>query len=171
MASRFTWPAGCQVPRIVEVAIRIQQERGEYAGGAIPEPIALDCVPGRISAGDWAQIDGLSSYSGGAWYRKTVDLAVPRAGESVWLDLGSVAGSIEVRVNGKQAGVKLAPPWKIDLTPLARAGKNRIEVLVYNTLANHYQTIPTRYRGSPVSGLLGPVSMQLWPTNNVQFAL
>jgi hypothetical protein len=37
------------------------------------------------------------------------------------------------------------------------AGATRVEVLVYNTLANHYLTIPTRYRGSPVSGLLGPV--------------
>jgi hypothetical protein len=42
-----------------------------------------------------------------------------------------------------------------------RRGQNRIEVLVYNTLANHYQTIPTRYRGSALSGLLGPVSLEV----------
>ena len=38
-------------------------------------------------------------------------------------------------------------------------GENTIEVLVYNTLANHFQTIPSRYRGSPESGLLGPVRL------------
>jgi hypothetical protein len=29
------------------------------------------------------------------------------------------------------------------------------------TLANHYSTIPTRYRGQPTSGLLGPVALHL----------
>jgi hypothetical protein len=33
--------------------------------------------------------------------------------------------------------------------------------LVFNTLANHYQTIPTRYRGSTKSGLLGPVRLYI----------
>ncbi|MCF7675821.1 MAG: hypothetical protein K9N23_06055 [Akkermansiaceae bacterium] len=32
-----------------------------------------------------------------------------------------------------------------------------------NTLANHYVTIPTHYRGSTVSGLLGPTSLRLTP--------
>ena len=38
-------------------------------------------------------------------------------------------------------------------------GENTLEVLVYNTLANHYQTIPSRYRGNPASGLIGPVRL------------
>jgi hypothetical protein len=33
--------------------------------------------------------------------------------------------------------------------------------LVYNTLANHYLTIPTKYRGGSLkSGLLGPVKLE-----------
>ncbi|MHC4199257.1 MAG: hypothetical protein ACYSU0_04640, partial [Planctomycetota bacterium] len=40
-----------------------------------------------------------------------------------------------------------------------KTGENTLEVLVYNTLANHYQTIPSRYRGKPLSGLLGPVRL------------
>jgi hypothetical protein len=47
----------------------------------------------------------------------------------------------------------------MEVTKLVRKGVNRIEVLVYNTLANHYQTIPSRYSGDPVSGLLGPVKL------------
>jgi hypothetical protein len=66
-----------------------------------------------------------------------------------------------VRVNGKLAGVRVAPPWTIDISELVKAGDNRIEVLVCNTLANHYCTVPTNYRGSPVSGLLGPVRIIL----------
>jgi hypothetical protein len=145
----------------VKVAVRIEQERGCYSGAALSEPIALDCAPGRIALGDWSEIDGLASYSGGAWYRTTATLTPRSAGARVTLDLENVAASAEVRVNGKAAGIRLAPPWKVDISKLVRPGENRIEVLVYNTLANHYSTIPTRYRGSPVSGLLGPVSIEV----------
>ena len=44
----------------------------------------------------------------------------------------------------------------------SKSGENKIEILVYNTLANHYLTIPTKYRGSSFeSGLLGPVNLEL----------
>ena len=145
-------PSAAPVP----VLLRIEQERGCYGGAAIPEPIKLDCAPGRIVPGDWAKIDGLASYSGGAWYRKT--LTIPAAKEVV-LDLGDVVSSADVRVNGKPAGIRVSPPWKFDITKLVKPGENRIEVLVCNTLANHYLTVPTGYRGQPTSGLLGPVTV------------
>ena len=37
-----------------------------------------------------------------------------------------------------------------------------IEVLVYSTLSNHYQTIPTPYKGDPVAGLIGPVNISIY---------
>ena len=100
----------------------------------------------------------LETYSGGAWYRKTVTLP---AAQSVVLDLGRVAASAEVRVNGQLAGIKVAPPWRLDITKHMKPGENRIEVLVCNTLANHYVTIPTHYRGDTTSGLLGPVRVEV----------
>jgi len=144
----------------VKVAIRIEQDRGCYGGAALAEPIGLDCGPGTIALGDWSQIDGLAAYSGGAWYRRTVSLSPARASGQVLLDLGGVAASAEVRINGRPAGIKVAPPWTLDVSRLVRPGENRVEVLVYNTLANHYTTVPTRYGGSPVSGLLGPVRIK-----------
>jgi hypothetical protein len=145
----------------VKVALRIEQERGSYAGAALAEPILLDCGPGRIALGDWSQIDGLASYSGGAWYRKTIRIP---AAKGVVLDLGNVVSTAEVRVNGRPAGTKVAPPWTVDISELVKSGENQIEVLVYNTLANHYSTIPTRYRGQPTSGLLGPVVLRIAQT-------
>jgi hypothetical protein len=145
----------------VTVAIRVAQERGHSGGAAIPDPIRLECRPGTFAAGDWSQNDGLASYSGGAWYRRSVTLTAEQAQGRVVLDLGRVVASAEVHVNGRTAGVKVAPPWTLDVSTHVRPGENRIEVLVYNTLANHYSTIPTRYRGSPVSGLLGPVRLRL----------
>ena len=76
------------------------------------------------------------------------------------LDLGSVVATADVRVNGKRAGIRVAPPWRIDISDCVKLGENTLEVLVYNTLANHYQTIPSRYRGSPLSGLMGPVTLE-----------
>ena len=143
--------------------LRCRQERGCYGGAAIPEPIRLDCGPGKIALGDWSQIDGLLSYSGGAWYRKTV--TIPSAARVV-LDLGGVAASAEVRVNGNPGGVRVSPPWRFDITKLVKPGENRIEVLVCNTLANHYSTVPTHYRGNLVSGLLGPVTLEVTATRS-----
>ena len=145
----------------VSVAIRIEQNRGCYGGAALPEPIALVCGVGRMAAGDWSRNDGLASYSGGARYRKTFALTQQQAKGSVVLDLGQVVSSVEVRVNGKSAGVKVAPPWKFEVSDFVKPGENRLELLVYNALANQYSTIPTGYRGSPVSGLLGPVRLNL----------
>lgn len=144
----------------VNVALRVQQERGWYGGAAIPEPITLDCVPGHILPGDWAKAGVLEHYSGGAWYRKTVSLTTQQATGRVTLDLGRVVATAEVRVNGQTAGILSTPPWAIDISKQVTPGDNRIEILVYNTLANHYGTIPTQYRGDPVSGLLGPVTIQ-----------
>jgi hypothetical protein len=147
----------------VTVAVRVAQERGSYGGAALPDPIRLDCGPGTFPPGDWSDNDGLASYSGGAWYRRTVTLTEEQAQGQVILDLGGVVASAEVRINGQPAGIRVAPPWTVDVSTHVRAGENRIEILVYNTLANHYSTIPTRYRGSPLSGLLGPVSLRLDP--------
>ncbi|MDQ1256082.1 MAG: hypothetical protein QG656_678 [Candidatus Hydrogenedentes bacterium] len=144
----------------VNVAVRVVQERGCYGGAALPSPIELDCGPGQMPAGDWSQMGVLADYSGGVWYRKTVTLTPEQTQGRVTLDLGKVCATAEVRVNGDSAGVKLTPPWTVDISKQVKPGANRIEILVYNTLANHYATIPTRYGGASESGLIGPVSIQ-----------
>jgi hypothetical protein len=142
----------------VTVLIRIGQKRGYYGGAAFIEPIRLDCAVGKISPGDWSEIDGLLSYSGAALYRKTVSIPAAR---KVMLDLGEVVSSSEVRVNGKLAGIRVSPPWTLDITRFVKKGANKIEILVCNTLGNHYTTVPTQYRGRTTSGLLGPVKLKL----------
>ncbi len=145
----------------VVVALRIEQKRGDYGGAALDDYIRLDCGAGELNLGDWAKAGVLETYSGGAWYRRTISLTTEQTRGKVTLDLGSVAASAEVLVNGKPAGVKVAPPWRLDVSSLVEPGENRIEILVCNTLANHYVTIPTHYRGSTVSGLLGPVRLEI----------
>ena len=143
-----------------KVALRIEPLRGYHGGSAVPEPVQLDCGIGVIALGDWSKGSALECYSGGLWYRKMVTLGPSRVGGRVMLDLGSVVASAEVQVNGQSAGVRVAPPWKLDITEFVRVGENRLEILVYNTLTNHYRTVPTRYRGNSQSGLIGPVRLE-----------
>jgi putative transposon-encoded protein len=148
---------------MAQVALRIEQQRGLYGGSTLPEPVKLECGPGLITAGDWSQGSALECYSGGAWYRKTVTLAADQIQGRVLLNLGDVVATAEVRINGRKSGVCVTGPWTVDITDAIKAGDNRIEILVYNTLANHYVTIPTRYRGAIRSGLLGPVQIEVRP--------
>ena len=48
----------------------------------------------------------------------------------VTLDLGKVVATAEVRVNGQMAGIRVAPPWRVDISKQVKPGENRIEVLV-----------------------------------------
>jgi hypothetical protein len=162
-AVRYRLTLGALVPGKALVALRIEPPRGSYGGAAIPEPIGLDCGIGTAALGDWSQGSALECYSGGVWYRKSVNLSPAQLASRTVLDLGEVVATAEVRVNGRTAGIRVAPPWKLDITEHVKAGDNRIEILVYNTLANHYLTVPTKYRGNPKSGLLGPVRLEFVP--------
>ena len=144
-----------------QIVLKVEFQPGYRGMAAIPEYIRQTCGAGTIALGDWSELDGLKAYSGGALYRKTIALAPDDLKSKLEIDLGDLVSSAELSVNGKSAGIRLSPPWKYDITSFAKAGENKIEILIYNTLANNYTTIPTRYRGSIKSGLIGPVSLKV----------
>lgn len=146
--------------RISTVAISIKEPWGNAGGAAIDGPIKQTCGDGLISAGDWTQIEGLSTYSGGAWYRKNIHLE-KNNGDKVYLNLGQVVSTAEVWVNKQKAGLKLTSPWRFDITEYIKEGDNQIEILLYNTAANYYLSVPTMYRGSTKAGLLGTASIEI----------
>jgi len=152
--------ATAPLERAVVVALRVLPEPGLCGASSIEEPVMVETDGrGRLALGDWSKVGILNNYSGGVRYQTTVDLTEDQIRGKVEIDLGRVVATAEVHINGKKAGVRVAPPWKLDVSGLLKSGENSIEVLVYNTLANHYQTIPSLYRGSPVSGLMGPVRL------------
>ena len=133
--------------------------QGVTGGALIEDPIKIITGnKGKISLGDWSKMGILNNYSGGVKY--STNLLIDKINDVEILDLGKVAGTAEIIVNGKKAGVKVAPPWKQDITSFLNKGENLIEIIVYNTLSNHYQTIPSNYKGDPISGLLGPVKLE-----------
>jgi hypothetical protein len=151
------------------VALRVEQLPGFYGGAAIPEPVLFDCANGRIQLGNLNENESLKTFSGGMWYRKTLNLKAEQANSSeIILDLGRVVASAELFLNGKPAGLKLSSPWKFDITGKAKPGENRIEILVYNTLGNHYLTTPSMYIGRTNSGLIGPVRLEFTPITKIR---
>jgi len=149
------------IQEISQVALRLEQKPGCYAGAAFFLPIAFECEEGRMPLGDWCN-HGLKTYSGGVVYTRIVELEERHLAGKVILDLGQVSTTAEVHINGNPAGVKMARPFCFDITGLVKAGENQIQVKVVNTLANHMNSYPTTYiyEGQMVSGLLGPVKLQ-----------
>ena len=150
------------------VALRIRHRPGTYGGAAVPRPIRFECGEGTAPAGHWSEI-GLRSYSGILVYRRSIKLDEEYTARPLVLDLGDVAATAQVRVNGRRAGQIIAPPWEVQIGDLVRDGENTIEIRVANTLANHYETYtPTPYvfEGQTESGLLGPVRIR--PLSNVR---
>jgi len=154
VAPQFYWHPG-------KLAIRVEAEREFRAGDVLPEPVRFECGEGMLPLGDWCA-HGLAVYSGMGEYQKSFEFSGPPAGGKVLLDLGSVAATAEVLVNGISAGVLSAPPWRVEVTELMQPGTNTVTVRVANTLANHYSVgIPSPYAFSHQtrSGLLGPVRL------------
>ena len=164
-----------------EAVVRVAHEPGVYAGAAWTEPIAIETEPATVDVGRWEDL-GFASYSGRGCYRKIVSLPEFASNDRVILDLGSVGVTATVRVNGEPVGTVVTRPFSIDISDEAVPGENEIEVVVANTLANHFAAeTPRRYiRSGPLggsaedklpnarrdethSGLIGPVTLQIEP--------
>jgi hypothetical protein len=142
------------------IELKLTPPAGIHGGAAIPEAISVHTNgEGLMNLGDWSRNGILHNYSGGVKYQKTITLTTEEAAAIKALDLGKVIATAELSINGKKVGVRVAPPWQLDVSGLLVVGENTIEVTVYNTLSNHYQTIHNLYRGEPTSGLLGPVRL------------
>lgn len=160
--NRYAVTLPARAERCEQVVFSVATQYGRQGTAAIAEPVKISTGEGLLAAGDWSQAGALKYYSGGMIYRKNIVLPEGVNPKRVMLDLGSVVATCEVKINGKAAGVKMSPPYSVDITPYLCVGENEVEVLVYSTLANHYQTQPTPYRGEPTAGILGPVSVKIY---------
>jgi len=154
---RVTLDAVAERPPVV--AFSIEREKGFQGAAAVCEPVKLLTDRGLLAAGNWSESGALKYYSGGMYYRKS--FTAPADARKVILNLGEVIASCEVRVNGQNAGILISPPYEADITRLLKSGRNELEILVYSTLSNHYQTIPSFYKGDGRAGLIGPVNVSI----------
>lgn len=144
------------------VVVKATPAAGVSGPAFFREPVKLNCKGGRMPEGDWTSQGALAFYSGAIRYSRNIGLdCTDTTGHNrrTILDLGDVDATCEVSVNGCEPAVLLDKPYSLDITPYLHAGVNRLEVLVYSSLSNHYSTIPSPYRGTPRAGLIGPVRL------------
>ena len=99
-----------------------------------PEGVTLDPL---ISWSDHPN-PGVKYFSGTAVYQKEIEIpaAATGSGREIWLDLGMVKNFAEVSLNGTALGVLWKPPFRVNVTAAARAGKNSLQVKVTNLWPN-----------------------------------
>lgn len=149
-----SFPKVCQKEAIATVTV---PEIWGYTGGALIDgPIKFGCSAGIFHLGDWCTNDALRTYSGAVRYEKTFEMGQTLP-ETAVLDLGEVVSSARVSINGHEAGIRLAPPYRFDIAPWLQSGVNKVEIRVTNTSSNFFLTTPTTYGGSTISGIIGPV--------------
>jgi hypothetical protein len=88
----------------------------------------------QLDAKGWSR-QGHPFYAAGVSYAQEFDVPAPAGRYEVALGrwYGSVA---RVVVNGQTVGRIFHRPWRCDVTPAIRPGKNRVEVVVVGTLKN-----------------------------------
>jgi hypothetical protein len=151
-------------------------------GPGLPSRQVVDRLVSWTTFGREAEV-----FSGTATY--TTTFARPKPGGTAWqLDLGRVAESARVRLNGRDLGTHIAAPYRVVLDASELKASNTLEVSVTNLSANRIRDLdvrgvswkrfynvnfPARYpdnrgpdglftaaRWEPLeSGLLGPVTL------------
>ena len=154
-------------------------------GPEIPKDFATNGL------GSWTELGGAETQSFAGTARYTLRFDAPDKKPDHWsLDLGKVCQSARVRLNGKDLGTLIIPPFRVDLPASVLLPKNNVlEVEVTNTSANRIRDLDRRkvpwknfydvnfvnidYKpfdasNWPVteSGLLGPVTLTLLSTVN-----
>lgn len=135
----------------------------------IRAPFAFRCAPVETELRSWVEL-GLWWYSGRALYRREIE--IPRQpGKRIFLNLGDVRECAEIWVNGRLAGVRLWPPYRVDITDLVRPGSNDVRIVASNLLANRFAWDQLGTRGWGLehmqesvldSGVLGPVNLDVY---------
>lgn len=87
----------------------------------------------------WTDDPRMRHFSGTGRYECEFELPPERMADGfrMVLDLGRVGTIAEVLLNGQPAGVAWMAPHRVDITKAVRKGKNKLVVLVTNTLINH----------------------------------
>jgi hypothetical protein len=147
------------------------------------KPIAIDGLKSWTSFSD----PKLKYFSGTLTYTREIDLGSERLGNGkhIWLDLGKVCEIAEVELNGQNLGILWKPPARLDITDVAKPGKNQLTVRVTNFWPNRIigdqiardpeRATQTNIRrltaNTPLmpSGLLGPVRLLTLIEQPLQF--
>ncbi|HKG26612.1 MAG TPA: glycosyl hydrolase, partial [Thermomicrobiales bacterium] len=94
---------------------------------------------------------GYPYFSGRGLYRHRFTLPEAFVGQRLHLAPELIDDAVEIIVNSRSVGVRLWPPYGIDVTDYLRPGENVLELRVANTLINLLEAVerPSGLSGSP----------------------
>ncbi|MFA5865708.1 MAG: glycosylhydrolase-like jelly roll fold domain-containing protein [Phycisphaerae bacterium] len=106
----------------------------------------------------------LPSFSGTLRYELTFEYPASSGRGRKFLDLGRVFEIAEVKINGREVGVRICPPYRVEVTDYLQGGANTLQVDVTNTLSKQYgMNVFDRAMPQEPSGMLGPVRLLSQP--------
>ncbi|CAM4258359.1 hypothetical protein FHS16_001518 [Paenibacillus endophyticus] len=115
---------------------------------------------------EWGSLLTLKNMSGpqllprfSGTFRYETEFEWKEAGSRALLDLGDVYETAEVWINGEQAGVRICPPYQLEIQGLIKQGRNKLVVEVTNTLAKDKRDYLSAFAQQEPSGLIGPVRL------------
>jgi hypothetical protein len=142
-------------------------------GRGAPDSSGFD----RLISWSDSEVEGIRYFSGTAEYQNKF-IIQPEDFDAhlrYYLDLGDVKDLAEITVNGKVFPVMWKPPFRVDVTPSLKSGKNNLSVKITNLWPNRligdqrrpldqrigFTNIARFTRDTPLleSGLLGPVQI------------
>jgi len=166
----WLWQGGKTLPILKQIAGPWNVAFDPEWGG--PEQVVFHTLV------DWSKHEDkrIRYYAGKAVYVTAFHLtALPKAGDTLLLDLGIVKNIAQVWVNGKDLGTIWTAPWQVDISAVVKSGQNELKVEVINLWLNRLigdAALPKEQRltntnivfkpDEPLlpSGLLGPVVIQ-----------
>ena len=106
-----------------------------FNGPDAPKPIHLPYIQ------RWDPIPSAKGFSGEGSYEAEFDLPALRA-HRILLGLSDIHNAATVLINGHLVGNIWTPPLELDITRFIHAGTNRVELRVYNSMANRFISLP-----------------------------
>lgn len=129
-------------------SISLAEEREELTYSPYREESPLFNITGREGTADFS---GHMRYQAQFWLEKE---------GNYMLDLGYVGETAKVLVNGWKVGVRIAPPYRFDISKAVEKGRNFLEIVVTNHYGYRKKDRFGKYLIYEASGLLGPIVLE-----------
>jgi hypothetical protein len=167
-----------------EILSGIKEETDYHVFHATPASVAAVpiCGPYQVSIATeeeypvftpYKQLSALENMTGpkhlphfSGHMRYDTDFWLPE--DSQWqviLDLGQCGETAAVELNGCDAGVKIASPYRFDISKMVRKGQNTLRVTVANHLGWAMRDHMSAFLLFEPSGLIGPVKLEMAQLN------
>lgn len=111
----------------------------KFIDGGPTLPAAVE----SIKLGSWTTFPDANAFSGTARYTTTFDMP-STAAAYFQLDLGTVANTARVSLNGHSLGISWCAPHLMDVSNAIKPGKNLLEIEVTNLAANRIADLDRR---------------------------